>query len=228
MSAKILVVAAHPDDEVLGCGASIARRRAQGDTVWILILGEGITSRRGLSRTEKSRLLKKLGADSRRAAEILGASRHILKSFPDNGFDSIPRLSLIHAVEEVVAEFKPSTVYTHSPADLNVDHQLTCEAVKTACRPLPGAPVREILAFEIPSSTEWRFDAGRAFHPDVFTEVSGQLDLKVRALRAYAGETRDFPHPRSEEYIRALAKVRGGQAGLRAAEAFSLIRRVEA
>ncbi len=227
MPAKILVVAAHPDDEVLGCGATIARRASAGETVWTLILGEGVTSRRGLSRPEKSRLLKKLGGDSRRAAKILGVSRHILKSFPDNAFDSIPRLGLIHAVEELVAELKPSTIYTHSPADLNVDHQLVCEAVKTACRPLPGCPVKEILAFEIPSSTEWRFDAGRAFHPDVFTEISGQLDLKIRALQAYTGETRAFPHPRSEEYIRALAAVRGGQAGLRAAEAFSLIRRIE-
>lgn len=227
MPTKILIVAAHPDDEVLGCGATMARRSSAGDTVWTLILGEGITSRRGLSRAEKARGLKKLTADSRRAVEILGVSRHIMKSFPDNGFDSIARLGLIHAVEEVVAELKPSVVYTHSPADLNVDHQLTCEAVKTACRPLPGSPVKEILAFEIPSSTEWRFDAGRAFHPDVFTEVDAQLELKIRALQAYAGETRDFPHPRSGEYIRALAKVRGGQAGLKAAEAFSLIRRIE-
>ncbi|MBI3553512.1 MAG: PIG-L family deacetylase [Elusimicrobia bacterium] len=225
---RILVVAAHPDDELLGCGATVARQSARGSTIWSLVLGEGITSRKGLGSPQKARALKKLQDDSRKANAVVGVKKLVLKDFADNKFDSVPRLELVHAIEEVVCAFKPDTVYTHSSTDLNIDHQIVCEAVKTACRPLPGSPVRHILSFEIPSATEWRFDSAKGFSPNVFVDVSRFLDKKLKALAAYKGEMRPFPHPRSEKYIRALAAVRGGQAGLPAAEAFSLIRSVSA
>lgn len=222
-----MVVAAHPDDEILGCGAATAKHSAQGDTVWTLILGEGISSRRGLSAAKKARQLKKLKSDSRKANTFLGVKRLILKRFPDNSFDSVPRLDIIHAIEEFVQEFGPDTIYTHSSCDLNIDHQIVSEAVRTACRPLPDGTVRRILAFEVPSSSEWRFDASNVFLANTFIDVHGFLDLKLKALKAYDGEMRPFPHPRSEDYIRALAKIRGGQSGLKAAEAFCLVRGIE-
>ncbi len=226
--ARILVVAAHPDDELLGCGATVARRAAEGARVWSLILGEGVTSRQGLSAARKKAELKKLRSDAQRANKIAGVEKLILRDFPDNQFDSMPRLKLVQAVEAVVAQFKPDTVYTHSGGDLNIDHQLALEAVKTACRPLPGSSVRSVLSFEIPSATEWRFDAAAGFSPNAFVDVSNFLERKIAALSAYGGEMRSFPHPRSEKYIRALAYVRGGQSGLAAAEAFSVVRTVEA
>lgn len=223
---KVLVVAAHPDDEILGCGGAMARHARAGARVWSLILGEGVTSRRGLSAAARRRALKDLHAVATKANRIVGVERVLLSKFPDNRFDSIARLELVHAIEAAAEALQPDLVYTHGPADLNVDHQETCEAVKTAFRPLPGASVREIRLFEVPSATEWRFDAGRAFHPDTFVDVAATLDLKVKALAAYGAEMRPFPHPRSETYVRALAQVRGGQSGLRAAEAFVTARRL--
>lgn len=224
---KILVVAAHPDDEILGCGATTAKHVAQGDRVWTLILGEGVTSRAGLSASGKKAELKKLRASARKANNLLGVERLILESFADNRFDTVARLDLVHAIESVISQFAPERIYTHSSCDLNVDHQLVCEAVRTACRPLPGSAVRRVLSFEVPSSTEWRLDPAHAFHPNIFIDVQGFLDKKLAALSAYRGEMRPFPHPRSEEYIRALSRTRGGQSGLLAAEAFCLMRSVD-
>jgi LmbE family N-acetylglucosaminyl deacetylase len=225
---KVLVVAAHPDDEILGCGAAMARHAREGARVWTLILGEGVTSRRGLSAAGRRKALKELHATATKANRAVGAERVILSKFPDNRFDSVARLELAQAIEAVAAELKPELVYTHGAYDLNVDHQETCEAAKAAFRPLPGSTVAELRLFEVPSATEWRFDAARAFHPDTFVDVSATLESKLAALRAYAAEMRPFPHPRSPEYVRALAAVRGGQSGLKAAEAFVTVRRVVA
>lgn len=224
---NVLVVGAHPDDELLGCGASIAKHVSEGDRVRTMVLGAGIASRKGLSRRETADQLERLHADCQRANSLLNVEKVILEDFPDNSFDSVPRLSIIQAIEAVLAEFKPEVVYTHSESDLNVDHQLVSESVRTACRPLPGSHIRRLLAFEVPSATEWRFDSARSFRPNVFVDVSRYLDLKLKALAEYKGEMRQFPHPRSDEYIRALARVRGGQSGLPAAEAFQLLRSVE-
>lgn len=222
----LLVVAAHPDDEVLGCGAAMARHAAEGDRVWTLILGEGVASRRGLAPAEKKRLIRRLDEDAAKANAILGAEKVILKKFPDNAFDTVPLLSVVQAIEEVVAALRPGTVLTHHAGDLNIDHRVTADAVRTACRPLPASPVRQILAFEIASSTEWAFGSGPAFEPNFFVDAAGFLDAKVRALAAYRGEARPFPHPRSETYLRALAAVRGAQSGREAAEAFMLVRKL--
>ncbi len=223
---RILVVAAHPDDEVLGCGATTARHTHQGDTVWTLILGEGITSRKDISSSKKQRLLKELRNNAQKSNKLLGVEKLFIKSFPDNVFDTIPRIKIIYAIEAIIQKFRPHLIYTHSSADLNIDHRITSESVKTACRPLPDTTTTAILAFEVPSSTEWRFDALDSFHPNVFVDVSKFLEKKVQALKSYRGEIRLFPHPRSIEYLRALATVRGGQVGFKAAEAFSLIREI--
>ena len=222
---RVLVVAAHPDDEVLGCGASIAWHREQGAKVWVLILGEGVTSRKGLSRMQKTKGVAGLRKAAQRAGKVLGAERVILKEFPDQVFDRLPLLKLVHAIEEVMKACRPTIVYTHHWGDVNVDHRRVVEAVEAAIRPMPGSSVRSALSFEVPSSTEWNFaKRKRGFSPNVFRSISKvHLAKKLTALRAYASEMRPFPHPRSREYVNALARVRGGQSGFNLAEAFELI-----
>jgi LmbE family N-acetylglucosaminyl deacetylase len=224
MSRKILVVAAHPDDEILGCGATVARHAKAGDTVWSLILGEGVTSRKGQTSAGEAAALKALREHAAKANKILGVKKLIFREFPDNAFDSVALLEIAQAIEAVLAQLKPDTVYTHSSADLNIDHRRTADAVRAATRPQPGSTVRRVLAFETASATEWRFDAPAAFRPNLFVDVAKTFPTKLKALACYRGEMRPFPHPRSLRWLKALSEVRGGQAGFKAAEAFELVR----
>lgn len=213
----ILVVAAHPDDEVLGCGGTIARHSSAGDRVNILIVAEGATSRDD-GTTEN---VTALGLDALNAAKVLGAQPPRLLGLPDNRLDSIDRLTIIKHVESYIDEVQPNTIYTHHGGDLNIDHRLVHEAVITACRPMPGSCVRRIFSFESPSSTEWASTAiGPTFKPVHFVDISPVQNLKNKALRSYESEIRAFPHVRSIEAIEATAKVRGAQVGYDAAEAF--------
>lgn len=221
----VLVVAAHPDDEVLGCGGTIARHREEGDTVAILILGEGIVSRTEISQEEAKVQQKKLLADAVAANALLGVSAPQFRSLPDNAFDSVSLLSITHEIEAVIKKTAPDLIYTHHIGDVNIDHRVVAEAVDSAVRPMEGSCVREVRAFEIPSSSEWNFTRP-SFRPNIFVSLSeSQLKMKQEALRLYTSEVRTFPHPRSPEYLEALARVRGGQSGFRAAEAFSLVYR---
>lgn len=219
----VLVVAAHPDDEVLGCGATISKHVVAQDRVWVLILSEGIASRANLSTVQKNKHKKALLASARRANRILSVKRLIVKNFPDNQFDSVPLLKIIHSIEEVISEFKPDIVYTHHFGDTNIDHRRTLEAVFTAARPMEDSPVEEILSFEIPSSSEWNFNKQDTFRPNVFIDVKDSFDKKINALSEYKSELREFPHPRSLKYIESLARVRGGNVGFKKAEAFELV-----
>jgi LmbE family N-acetylglucosaminyl deacetylase len=225
---SVLVVAAHPDDEILGCGGTIARHAASGDAVTILILGEGITSR-GKRRDPKKwkKALDELHGQVDRAAEVVGASRTFLHGLPDNRFDSVNLLDVVKVVEEVKTKVKPTIVYTHHSGDLNVDHRITCAAVLTACRPQPGERVRTIYSFEIASSTEWNaHTAENAFLPTVYSDISDTLPLKLKAMRMYKGEVRKYPHPRSLRALEVMARYHGIEVGLQAAERFALIRSV--
>ena len=220
---KVLVVAAHPDDEVLGCGATISKHVSCGDEVRIIILGEGITSRANLSLGEQKKLTEKLSEDMNKVCKILGAEKIIQGYFPDNKLDSIPLLVVVHFIERRLSEFQPEIVYTHHSSDVNIDHCVTAKAMQAVCRPLPGSLIKTVLAFEVPSSTEWNFGSNR-FSPNVFVSIGGDyLKKKLDALKIYDSETRDFPHPRSFESVKALAKFRGAQSGLRSAEAFQLV-----
>jgi LmbE family N-acetylglucosaminyl deacetylase len=226
---RVLAVVAHPDDEVLGCGGTLARLAGEGGDVRILILGEGITSRQARRDVRAGRrALAALRRDAREAARLLGARSSEVLGFPDNRFDALPLLDLVKAVGRAVEAAAPDLVLTHFAGDLNVDHRLTCQAVLTACRPLPGAPAREILSFEVPSSTEWQTaDACVPFAPRQFVVLTARhVATKVAAMEAYASERRPFPHPRSPEAVRALARWRGASAGVAFAEAFSLVRRI--
>ncbi len=221
-----LVVAAHPDDEVLGAGATVARLADRGEQVHVAILGEGITSRYTRREDAHADLLARLRDQSRRACERIGAAGVVHYELPDNRFDTVPLLDVVHLVEELVERFQPDVVYTHRAGDLNIDHDVVHRAVLTATRPVPGSFVRRVYAFEVPSSTEWAFGIGRPFAPNVFVDAAATLDRKIEAMELYESEARAFPHPRSPEALASLARTRGAAAGLAAAEAFELVREI--
>lgn len=223
---RVLVVAAHPDDEVLGCGGTVARHVDAGDAVFNLIAAEGITAR-DVTRDETARAaeIATLQKSGRKAAKFLGAQPPRFLGLPDHRLDGMALLDIIKPIEAVVAELKPTLVYTHHGGDMNLDHRLINQAVLTACRPLPGATVTAIYGFETVSSTEWGAPTmGGVFTPNLFVDISGQLDRKLRAVACYEQELRQFPHPRSLEGLRALAQVRGSSCGVTAAEAFVVMR----
>ena len=223
---RVLVVAAHPDDEILGLGGTLARHADEGATVEILIMAEGATSRDAQRDTAgRSEEMTALRAAAQHAAAIVGARPPRFGGLPDNRMDGLDRLDVIKLVEDVVKEVRPDIVYTHHPHDLNIDHRITHEAVLTACRPLPGVPVSAIYAYVTESSTEWAVD-GAAFKPAHFVEITAQLARKIAALEAYAPEMRPAPHARSIDAVRALASVRGASVGVPAAEAFVVVRQV--
>ncbi len=224
---NVLVVAAHPDDEVLGCGATMARHADRGDAVHVLILGEGITSRHDRPVDADPEELRALHRAAARASDLLGARDCELASLPDNRFDTIALLDVVKIVERAVATWQPEVVYTHHGGDLNIDHAITFRAVLTATRPMPGSVVQTLRAFEVPSSTEWAFGRlEQRFAPDTYVDVAATLDRKIAALREYDGELRAFPHPRSAEGLEVVARRWGSVVGIRAAEAFETIRSI--
>ncbi len=219
---NILVVAAHPDDEILGCGGTIAKHVAEGDTVHVVLLAEGITSRSTEAASQENQTeLKALSEAAREANGILGVTSLTLHRFPDNRMDEIARLDVIKVVEQWMEEVKPQMVYTHHFSDVNIDHRRAHEAVITACRPVPGHPVQTLLFFEVASSTEWR-PAGTVapFQPNWFVEIDATLEQKKQALAAYTSEMRPWPHARSISALEHLARWRGASVGVEAAEAF--------
>lgn len=225
MAKRILVVAAHPDDEVLGCGATLARLAGEGHECHVLILAEGMTSRDGMPEDGWKARLQALHDGAREAGRILGARSVELLGFPDNRMDTVPLLDVVKAVEAKLSAIKPDILFTHHAGDLNIDHAVTARAVETAARPKGGAVVAEVYSWETLSSTEWAFSRpSEAFFPNTFFAVADTLALKLEAMRAYAGEMGEFPHPRSRTAIEALARLRGSQSGLEAAEAFTLLR----
>jgi LmbE family N-acetylglucosaminyl deacetylase len=221
------MVAAHPDDEVLGCGGLIPRLTNEGHEVFIAILGEGLTARYPKPVQAEASHIKALQAQSHLVARILQAKEVFHYSLPDNRFDSLPLLEIIKIMEELIEKVKPGVIYTHHAGDLNIDHQIVNRAVLTATRPVKNHLVREIYAFEVPSSTEWAFNQlAPSFQPNVFVDISDTLSLKLKALSYYETEIRVFPHPRSPEAIIATARRWGSGVGCEAAEAFELIRSI--
>lgn len=228
MADSVLVVAAHPDDEVLGCGGTIARHADAGDQVHVLIVAEGATSRQQQrDRLQAGEELSTLAQAAQIAGSILGAAGVELLDLPDNRLDSLDRLDLIKHIEQHIDRHQPQVVYVHHAGDVNVDHRRLHEAVVTACRPTPGHPVRRLLSFEVASSSEWQ-PPGSApvFQPNWFVDISAQWQRKREALVAYTSEMRPWPHARSLEALEHLAGWRGAQVGVEAAEAFCLLRQL--
>ena len=227
-SQTVLVVAAHPDDEVLGCGGTIARHVDVGDDVHILIAVEGATSRQEQrDRRRAAAELTVLAKAAHRAGEILGAADVELLDWPDNRLDSLDRLDLIKQIELRIERHQPQVVYVHHAGDVNIDHRRLHEAVVTACRPTPGHSVQRLLSFEVASSSEWQPPGSApAFQPNWFMDISAQWERKRAALEAYDSEMRPWPHSRSLQAVEHLARWRGAQVGVEAAEAFCLLRQV--
>ena len=225
---KILIIAAHPDDEVLGCGGTIARLTNEKKNVYVAILGEGITSRYGQREQADQKLIEELGNRSRQVSKLLGIKELFLFNLPDNRFDTVPLLDIIKIVEDLVNRLRPGIIYTHHAGDLNIDHAITHRAVLTATRPVENCPVKELYTFELPSSTEWAFSQFKpAFQPNVFVDISATLETKIQAMQIYESEIRHFPHPRSSQVLRAIAERWGSGVGLPAAEAFQLARSIK-
>lgn len=222
MNKNVLVVAAHADDEVLGCGGAIARHVHDGDNVQVIFMADGVSSRNG----DKSDENIKRNQARDEALRILGVSGYIALDLPDNRMDSMPLLDIVQAIEPLVREIQPVRIYTHHQGDLNVDHRITHQAVLTACRPIPGACVREILCFEVMPSTEWASPGFADFIPNAFIDIGGFLQVKMDALASYALEMRQPPHSRSLEHIKILAAHRGMSVGVDAAEAFAVARAI--
>lgn len=215
----VLIVVAHPDDEVLGMGGTAAALTAKGVKVRACILSGKVDARQ--HRPEVSELQR----DIECAQEILGMLPPILGDFPNVRFNTVPHLEIVQFIESAIVETNADLIFTHHPSDLNDDHFHTSRACRAAARLFQRRqdvlPLRGLFYMEILSSTEWVFSgAGNSFQADTFFPIGDTLDCKIQALRAYRSVMRDFPHPRSEEVVRGLAAYRGGQAGMRYAEAF--------
>jgi LmbE family N-acetylglucosaminyl deacetylase/predicted acetyltransferase len=225
---KILVVAAHPDDEILGVGATIAKRIKEGDLAYALILAEGQTSRWDKREYADKTKVFELHRDTYESAQVIGYKEVFFGNMPDNRMDSFELLDIVKIVEKYINIIHPDIIYTHHYGDLNIDHMLTYRAVKTATRPIAGFIVKQVYTFQTVSSTEWNFgNKGELFSPNVFIDISNTIDLKNEAMRKYKTELREFPHPRSIEMLDAVAKYWGGVSGTQYAEAFELVRSIE-
>ncbi len=221
MPKKILIVVAHPDDEVLGCFGTVARLIKEGYEAYTLILGEGKTSRDDIDENE----LKILKDEIKKANQTIGIKKVFTQNFPDNRFDSIDLLDIVKVIERVKNEIKPDIIFTHYEKDLNIDHQITYKAVITSTRPMKGESVKEIYSFEILSSTEWNYPL--SFSPDTYFDIGKTIDLKLKAMKEYNSELCTFPHPRSLEGIELNAKYWGMRVGKSYVEAFKLIRSIK-
>jgi N-acetylglucosamine malate deacetylase 1 len=228
----VLVVAAHPDDEVLGCAATVARLKRDGWRAVLMLMTRGAAGRAktfdGVNASHIS-AQQSLAEETRQAASIIGYDRIISHDFPDNRMDTVPKADVAHLVAQAVLEEKPHLILTHHPGDYNWDHTVTFEAVMMgARRNPPDFSPSEIRTFEILSSTEraWQTQA-LAFHPNCWIEVASTIDKKYESLKCYHSELRSYPHPRSPEAVRVLAQKRGNEVGVEYAEAFHIVRRVE-
>ena len=225
---NVLVIAAHPDDEVLGCGGTIARLASEGHAVSILILGEGITSRYAQRADAPAAEIEALHERSRAVARLLGAHEVSFCQFPDNQFDTVPLLEVVKSIEAVVESVQPELVFTQHGGDLNGDHGVTFRATLTATRPMQDQGVRAVYGYEVASSSEWAFGQfAPVFVPNTFWDIDGFVDQKIAAMQLYQSEARPFPHPRSPASLRARAVHWGTVVGCPAAEAFALVREVK-
>lgn len=225
-----MVVAAHPDDELLGLGATMHKLiKEQNTNVHVVILGEGITSRSDTRDTEKwKEVLEEHHANINAAGGHIGYKSIHTYNFSDNRFDSHALLDIVKIIEKEKEEFKPEIIFTHNAGDLNVDHQLTFQAVMTATRPMEGEDVTTIISFETSSATDWQYSGHpEQFHPNYYVGISeDDLLAKLDAMSEYKFENRPYPHPRSLKALRTLAEYRGYTSGNQLAEAFEIVRMI--
>lgn len=222
----MLVVAAHPDDEILGCGGAIAKYIASEIPVDLLFVSDGYSAREGDSNSKNIAAAERMKA-MQAAADYLGVDGCWNLGFADNRLDEYPLLDIVRRIEKFLVARPASIVFTHHYGDLNVDHRKVCSAVMTACRPIPESSVREIYGFEVMSSTEWAIPNVRPFCPNYFIDITEFVDTKMKVLELYDAEMKSEPHSRCYSHVLALAKHRGFSMGRPAAEAFELYRCID-
>lgn len=217
---KFLVVAAHPDDELIGCGGSLIKLKKK-NIINTIFLSDGESSRK--TNKVQNKIIKRRN-DCLKAFKYLKLNEPEFYNFPDNKMDTVPFLDIVKIIESKIMKFKPDTIITHFENCLNIDHRITFKAVVTACRPLKNVSVRNILSFEVPSSTDWALLSKKSFNPNFYVDITGQINKKIASLKFYNSEMKKFPHSRSKKNIKALAQIRGAASGVRFAEAFYLSR----
>jgi LmbE family N-acetylglucosaminyl deacetylase len=216
MNKNILVVAAHPDDEVLGCGGTVARHTSAGDSVTAVIVCEGESLRYGPNGVRQNE-------HSQKAASILGVKDLRALGFPDQRLDTFTLTDIITPLENIIREVKPQVVYCQFGGDINYDHKMVFNALLVATRPTEHY-LEAVYAFDTASSTEWGHP--RTFIPDTWVDISGTLEQKLEAMACYESEVRPYPHPRSLQALRNRAAAWGNQRCMDAAEVFVTVQRV--
>lgn len=217
----VLVIAAHPDDEVLGPGGTIARHTRGGDEVHTVVVADGATSR------YEDHMVGVLAVASEKVAGLLGVTDARMLGLPDQRLDSLALLEVTQQVQEIVAQVHPTIVYTHCPWDVNADHGVVSRATWTACRPYVAPQLTRFAVFETPSSTEWGWPAGsETFLPNLFVDITSTLEDKLTAMSFYESELRDYPHPRSLRALRERAAYWGSRVSRTAVEPFQILREV--
>lgn len=221
---NVLCVAAHPDDEVLGAGATLAKHAAEGDEVEVLLLSDGEMARHETETPAARERREERRYEARSAGDVLGVDSVTVLDYWGNQLDDVPLIDVVRDVESKIDDLQPRVIYTHHYGDLNVDHQLVSRAVRTAARPISDSAVDRILSFETLSATEWAMPtADTAFQPTVFVDVAEYLERKMEAIAVYDSEMHDRPHPRNRDGIRDNARIWGDKSGLIAAEPFELL-----
>lgn len=215
---KILIIAAHPDDEILGCGGTILKLK-KNNLIKVIFMTNGTDARGKNKKASQKRIQGCLNLFKK-----LKLNKPLILNFPDNKMDSVPLLKIVKKIEEILSKFNPEVVFTHFDGCLNIDHQITFKAAVTACRPLKKTSVKKILSFEVPSSTEWALSKDKKFQPNYYINISKHIKEKILLMKYYKDEIRPFPHSRSLKSIKTLSEYRGASAGVKNAEAFYLYR----
>lgn len=225
---KVLVIAAHPDDEVLGMGGTISKYTSSGVEVAILIVTDGSTSQYR-NAPNLLEIINEKRNETYKSASILGVNKVFWGELPDMKLDVTPHIEINQVIENVINEFCPTIVYTHFYGDINKDHRMIYDSTLVACRPVSCQCVKQLFMYSVPSSTEWNAQVTNSiFMPNHYVDISGKYaECKYRAMECYKAELRDYPHPRSIQFLRLADTAEGNRVGLMAAESFMLLRSID-